>query len=406
VVSSTSQVEQELARVLQSRWLRDSQQLSSFLKHVVTETLAGRTAGLKEYSLGLAVFHRPPSYDPRSDAIVRVQASLLRKRLASFYDNEGRDSPVRIEIPRGGYIARFAEPETPPAEQPKPRLLWPYYCVAMLVVGLLLGSLLAQRSSVPVAEGQILWRPFMAKGVESISSFGVPLFYIASRGLYVRDVHVNSPEDEPVSRLPELSRKLSLQLHPQEDVYTGIGDAIGTHLVARWLETHGVVNSVANSNYIGPSDVRGKNLVVVASQRFQTLLQKSTLPHYYRFVPDTTRGSYTVANPIPGEPSRYEPNPGKGVDVDYALVSLWPGETQGTVILHLSGTHTWSTQAAAQFVTDPEKLRALEDRMAQDPAEGPRGAKSPYFQLLLQVEGKNNRLRSVRYQSHHYLAAK
>ncbi|MBM3763152.1 MAG: hypothetical protein FJW36_23275 [Acidobacteria bacterium] len=107
MISSTSIIEAELEKILKSKWLRESSQLSGLLAYVVEETLAGREAGLKEYSLGLVVFHRPKDYDPRNDAIVRVQASLLRKRLASYYENEGKDAPVRIEIPRGGYVAEF-----------------------------------------------------------------------------------------------------------------------------------------------------------------------------------------------------------------------------------------------------------------------------------------------------------
>jgi hypothetical protein len=126
--SSTSIVEAELERLIKSKGLRESHQLSSLLSYVVCETLAGRTEGLKEYSLGREVFHRPQDYDPRNDAIVRVQASLLRKRLAAYYEGEGKDSPLRIEIPRGGYVAEFkeaalVEPLQPPvAERQKS---WP-----------------------------------------------------------------------------------------------------------------------------------------------------------------------------------------------------------------------------------------------------------------------------------------
>jgi hypothetical protein len=410
VVSSTSIVRQELARILESRWLRESQQLSALLAHVVNETLEGRSSGLKEYALGLQVFHRPPDYDPRNDAIVRVQASMLRKRLASYYENEGRDAAVRIDVPRGGYVAEFIETESAPPPvvlpaPPKRSPVWAYVSIA-LILGIGIGLAWSHVKEKGPREGITVWGGFFRTQTPTIASFGVPLFYLAGQGLYVRDVHVNSAEDESASRLAEIARKLEFNLRPQEDVYTGIGDAIGTHLVSRWLERRGVRTEVANANYLGPSDIRGKNLVVVASQRFQTLLQKTNLEHHYRFQPSTTRGSYVVDHPSPGELAAYVPSPGKGVDVDYALVSLWPGESPDTFILHLSGTHTWATQAAAQFVTDAAKLSDLDQRVALDPPQGPRGKKSPHLQVLLQVEGKNNRVRNVRYATHHYLTSK
>ena len=94
----------ELERLLESRWLRESHQLKKLLRHIVNETLAGRGDGLKEYSLGLEVFHRSGDYDPRRDAIVRVQASQLRKKIQSYYEHEGSDSLMHIDIPRGAYV--------------------------------------------------------------------------------------------------------------------------------------------------------------------------------------------------------------------------------------------------------------------------------------------------------------
>ena len=406
--SSTSIVESELERLLKSKGLRESHQLSSLLSYVVCETLAGRTEGLKEYSLGREVFHRPQDYDPRNDAIVRVQASLLRKRLAAYYEGEGKDSPLRIEIPRGGYVAEFkeaalVEPLQPPvAERQKS---WPLFASGLVAgaVLVLAGVLWYQR--VPAVDGQLVWAAFLQSRVEAVASFGVPLFYAGDSGLYVRDVQVNSTSEEGAGRIPWLGEKLHLSFRPQEDVYTGIGDAIGTHLIARWLENHGVKVGVANSNYIGPSDIEGKNLIVVASARFQTLLQRMKLQQHYHFDLQGLRGGYRLDNPLPGERAFYEPTAGLGVQVDYGVLSLWPGKSSATRILYLSGVNTWTTQGLAEYSIDPEKMKALQKKLEEDPAEGPRGRKSPFFQILVQVEGKNNRVRNASYVSHRYLAA-
>jgi len=410
VVSSTSIIDAELEKILRSKWLRESSQLSALLTYVVEETLAGRGGGLKEYSLGLEVFHRPNDYDPRNDAIVRVQASLLRKRLASYYEHEGQDARLRIEIPRGAYVVEFRELESssPGAVEvvaPKPKV-WPYFVVGLLVGAIVVAAGFAWMNRQPVVQGQALWASFLNPKVEAVASFGVPRFYTASTGLYVRDVKVNSPEDEEASRISWIGDKLQMSFRPQEDVYTGVGDAIGTHLVARWLERRGVRVSVANSNYIGPSDIEGKNLLVVASARFQTLLQKMKLETRYRFEGNGISGGFHVDRPMAGEQAFYRPSAGVGVNLDYAVLSLWPGNQAETKILYVSGVNTWSTQGAAQFALDGDKLADLQRRLEADPDDGPRGKKSPYFQVLLQVEGKNNRVRGASYISHRYLSAR
>jgi TolB-like protein len=77
------------------------------LSYLVIETLEGRSDHLKEYSIGIAVFGKEPTFDPRLDSIVRVEAHKLRARLAKYFDTEGKSDPVRVELPVGRYLPVF-----------------------------------------------------------------------------------------------------------------------------------------------------------------------------------------------------------------------------------------------------------------------------------------------------------
>jgi adenylate cyclase len=77
------------------------------LRHLTAAALEGRGADLKEYSLGIAVFERPPSFDPRIDSVVRLEARRLRLKLAEYYQQEGAEDPVAIELPKGAYVPEF-----------------------------------------------------------------------------------------------------------------------------------------------------------------------------------------------------------------------------------------------------------------------------------------------------------
>ena len=52
-------------------------------------------------------FERNVSYDPSINATVRVEAGRLRSRLRDYYADEGRNDPVVIDVPKGGYRATF-----------------------------------------------------------------------------------------------------------------------------------------------------------------------------------------------------------------------------------------------------------------------------------------------------------
>lgn len=414
MISDSSEIREELQRILSSRWLKDSRQLSALLRHVVEETLAGREDGLKEYALGLQVFHRPPDYDPRSDAIVRVQASLLRKRLAAYYENEGGDSRLRIELPKGGYVPEFrnVDAAAPLPVERNTRAAGSALSRGGFLTGLVAGVLLSlgiywlrtapkgQRSECPA-----LWKTYLDPRVETVVSFGVPLFFSGGSGLFVRDTHVNKLSDDQ-SRIERVGEILGRRLRPQADVYTGIGDAIGAHQIARWLEMRGIRVQMANSNYLGLSDVENRNLVVVASARFQTLLQTLDRPRAIWFDPEDEPGAMRIDNPLPNEQAKYRPRTSDmGVNTSYALVTVWPGLKPPLRILSLSGIETWATLGAAQFVLDDRRMQQLQQILDSEAADGPRGRKSPYFQVLLRVEAKDNAVRSAQYLTHRYLPA-
>lgn len=99
-----------LERVVRSPYFAESERLSRFLRYIVEETLAGRGNSIKEYNIGVEVYERPQGYDPKTDAIVRVEAGRLRTKLAKYYAAEGAGDPVRINIPRGKYVAALLQP--------------------------------------------------------------------------------------------------------------------------------------------------------------------------------------------------------------------------------------------------------------------------------------------------------
>lgn len=100
-------VRRVLGSIVRSKTFRPVDRLQRFLTYIIEETLAGRGDALKEYPIGVDVFGKDPSFDPRMDPIVRVQARRLRLRLVSYYSDEGQDDPVVIELPKGGYNPTF-----------------------------------------------------------------------------------------------------------------------------------------------------------------------------------------------------------------------------------------------------------------------------------------------------------
>ena len=101
-------IRDHLEKLRSSAVFSRSSSLFAFLFYVVEETLAGRGLTLKELVVGDALYSGSTPYDPRIDSTVRVEARRLRRKLADYYDREGRADPVRIDLPTGSYRPIFA----------------------------------------------------------------------------------------------------------------------------------------------------------------------------------------------------------------------------------------------------------------------------------------------------------
>jgi len=93
-----------LNEILKGKSFRGSHRSGQFLKYIVDQTIAGNFEMLKERVIGSEIFGRSPAYDTGEDAIVRVTASDVRKRLLQHYDRNGSASEFRINLPLGSYI--------------------------------------------------------------------------------------------------------------------------------------------------------------------------------------------------------------------------------------------------------------------------------------------------------------
>ncbi len=138
---SAAGVRKELERILGSAPFLNSRRVSQFLRFVVEITLAGEGDRIKEYLIAVEVFGRPEHYDPKDDPIVRIEAGRLRKKLADYYSEPGRNDPVIIELPKGRYVPDFQprssakQPEITKATRGEPAHILLKGAAAVVVLG-------------------------------------------------------------------------------------------------------------------------------------------------------------------------------------------------------------------------------------------------------------------------------
>jgi adenylate cyclase len=106
---SPESIREQLQKILASPDFQSSAVLRNFLSHVVEKTLAGEADEIKGYTVATEVLGRKPDFDPDKDPIVRILAGKLRRTLERYYLTQGRQDPVRFDIPKGAYVPTFQE---------------------------------------------------------------------------------------------------------------------------------------------------------------------------------------------------------------------------------------------------------------------------------------------------------
>lgn len=151
------EVRQHLAKLVASPLFAAAGKRIRFLTFLVERALAGDADSIKEYLIGVEVYDRPEGYDPRTDPIVRVEASRLRAKLLEYYETAGKDDPIRILLPKGRYVPVFEDRRKTPIELPvsipsKPARAW-IFAASILAIMALLGA--GWYSSRPKAEANV-----------------------------------------------------------------------------------------------------------------------------------------------------------------------------------------------------------------------------------------------------------
>lgn len=435
---SGEQIRSQIDLILQSKHFRQAKSLEKFLRYSVAKRLAGSEGDLKEYTIGVEVFQRGADYDPRKDAVVRVQANVLRKRLAGYYDDEGALDEIIIEMPKGHYVPQFHRrllksdlalseasvttvdaSELMSTSQTGNRPQWKIIglVAATFVLGLATALLWQNWFGRPVASGKglsklttigaaadknsadpafaPLWEKFLEPGVDNILAYGTPQFFVSS-GLYLRDVEVNSPEEsDAAARLKLVQRTVQEPFRPIE-VYTGVGETHGVYLLTKFFTRMESELRVTRSRMVGWNEMKNSNIIFLSSMRFNTLAKELPFPSDFAISPGVASKLVNL-HPQSGEPSTYG---GEG-NGDYAVITVWPGKLHQRRILVLSGSTTWATLALAEYVTDVEYLRQLNQHLEQCRAKSGLAKHPPYFQVLVRTEVKDNQPINISYVTHH-----
>jgi tetratricopeptide (TPR) repeat protein len=150
---SDEDIQRALKAVLDSPEFDGAERLQSFLSYVVDKLLAGQSEDIRAKSIAEDVYGRALDSGGDPMAVVRVDAGRMRRRLASFYSNSGKDQRLRIHVDPGGYVPRFEvlDVDIPSGRAGPSRIVWVSIAVLAIAGGAVFFSRTLQSPQSPVA---------------------------------------------------------------------------------------------------------------------------------------------------------------------------------------------------------------------------------------------------------------
>jgi|GEM_PF-661275 len=420
-------LQQHLKEVIEGAAFKGSHRSGQFLQYIVDQAIAGRFDSLKERVIGMELFGRSASYDTGEDAIVRVTASDVRRRLLQHYGRYGAASGFRISLPSGSYIPEIvrdplgeaglsemvAKPNDPGTSLPESglvveklvvdaptfrqlettrpkvdawRLLLPFGILFVTLNLALWGIFWSRSSHLEAAHiSSLPWTALFGSShaIELITSDPniVEIQQITGSEVSVSDYANHNYIPVPNKLTPEQNYFCRTILRGDKASEVDVPIAAK---VAELAQANSKTIEVRAARSIQLTDLKSdNNFVFLGSPRSNPWSALFSDQLDFRFAVDKNSHSEFIRNfhPRQGEQSEYVPSAlGWATGDSYAIMALVKNPDQNGQVLLLAGANEEGTEAAGKFATDLPRL-STELRKCGITPSGP----LRYFEMLLHL---------------------
>jgi hypothetical protein len=421
-------LQRHLKEVIEGATFRGSHRSGQFLKYIVERAIAGDFESLKERVIGVELFGRSPTYDTSNDAIVRVTASDVRRRLLKHYGGSGAAAELRINLPSGCYIPEITRNtrngakdsitvsahEAPDGSSESPVHVLP---VPLVITNpsekpaasrgaakwLLFAVFLIGLTILIIAMRWIPARYSPQKAVPPAAFFPWPAFLSTQHSTFLVTSDPNIAEIQKLTGSPvSLSDYATQQYLPAlkslspemirfcHDFLPGDKAAnVDVEIVASVVELaqrESKKIDVRGARNLRVADLDGdNNFIFLGSPRSDpwTALFDKQLDFTFASDKPSQQEFILNAHPRPDESAKYVPaEKGSESSSSFATIGFIGNPEHAGQVLLLAGTNAGGTKAAGELATNPQRLSAALERCGVGPSNS---RPAQHFQILLRV---------------------
>jgi len=374
-----------LEKILASQEFSGSKIYQTYLTYLVNAADEGRS--VKETTIAIDVFGKDADFNPAEDTIVRSHTYTLRKKLESYYYNEGKEDHYRLEIPKGHYDVQFCpKSESSITLANKKRILpWIFTLIALIAVVIMW---IENRSLKDKVQSYIqidlqdpIWREFIQSGLPIMIVPGDHIFYTeysekSGRELTIRDYTINS-----LAELESLKAVLpQSNIRRSDEPYFPYHSIWSIPPILNVLYAGNQKPIFRKSLDISPQILDEYNFIFIGSIKTLYTFKHTMANSHFNF--SIAPHIVTYTHPDSEKTLTFSTNlHSQGPNEDLVLVLKLPGPA-GNTILIIASYHSLGAPEIADYLTSKSKRASLEDLFCSRYGEIPK-----YFEILFRVTG-------------------
>lgn len=377
-----------LDKILSSQEFSGSKIYDSYLTYLIEAKNAGKD--LKETTIALEFFGKDATFNPAEDTIVRSHTYHLRKKLESYYHNEGREDKCRLKIPKGHYDVKFytmSDAGSSAGTIFKSLTRKKYYLLTILLAGISLVFLLAQNQMLEnqlsqyriIDKADPIWGDYLQSDLPVLISVGDHFFYndySDENVLAIRDGRINSLDDLEIIK----SKYPDKNFQPAEEPYFPYHSLWSLPPILSLFYSVNQKPILRKSSALSPQMLDEYNMIFLGSIKTLYILTHTLskshfhyeiLPHKIIYTPSDSGTAQIFKTSLHST----------GPNDDLVLAVKLPGPVNNSIFI-IASFHSLGAPEITKQLAEATTRSALENKFREKFGEMPK-----YFEILFRVTG-------------------
>jgi len=378
-----------LEKILESKEFCGSKIYKSYLTYLVEATEEGKE--LKETTIAMEAFGKDAHFNPAEDTIVRSHTYNLRKKLETYYYDEGKNDKYRLEIPKGHYEAVFL-----PSEKRGPTytgvidFIRKRYRLVLIAVLLVFAGYLSYKTWMLeqslkdykiIDEADPLWSDYLQSELPILIAVGDHFFFDEHDSKYndviaIRHGKINSMEDfeELRALYPDI------QLEPTAEPYFPYHSIWSLPPILSILHSANKKPILRKSSALSPQMLDEYNMIFLGSIKTMYILRHTLEKSNFRFQISPHKVFYTTPDSNSAQSFNTSLH-SAGPNDDLVLAVKLPGPKDNFIFV-IASFHSLGAPEIATYLTESSTRLYLENLLREKYGEVPK-----YFEILFRVTG-------------------